>query len=248
MRGPRLVSTFAIWFAAGLLAALPSVAAENTESAIAPGTAITHRNWQNFKRYMPDSMQTLWRGDMFWHLSPDPSIVVGPSQSIPLPNFFKAATQPGTAGLKQRPEGGYVTENYRGGVPYPNPLSGDSAMTGQRIYWNMYYRYHPRAEGALCAFRTLDRYGDKSRIDAVGVYSQLAFNSDPGFAGDQSSPYYYNNLTQQIAPEAGKYTRTLILQPADSTAEWELYAFIPSLRRSLRLPSRHAVRLFSAPI
>ncbi|SRR5579875_1018985 len=234
MSSGKALIKFAVWFAVSFLAALPSIAAENSDSPIPPGTVINHQNWENYKQYMPDSMQTLWRGDTFWHLSPDASIVVGPTGSLPLPNFFQAATRPGTAELKKQPQGGYVTEGYKGGVPFPDPMKGDPSMTGERIYWDMYYRYHPRVEGAVCAFRTLDRYGNKSRIDAVGVYSQLAFNSDPDIA-PMSTPYYYNTLSEQIAPEAGKYTTTLILQPVDPTAEWELYAFIPTLRRSLRL-------------
>ncbi|MGH7905083.1 MAG: DUF1329 domain-containing protein [Candidatus Binataceae bacterium] len=239
----KLLMTIAIAVIAPVLiflAAPSSMAAEsNSESAVAPGTVINHQNWRNFRQYMPDSMQTLWQGNTFWHLPADATIVIGPTGPIPSPNFFRAATEKnqGTSSFKQLPDAGYITQNYRGGTPYPNPLKGNPAMAGERIYWDMYYRYHPRVEGAVCAFRSLDSYGNKSRLDIEDVYSQLSFVTDPGFppTDPNAGPYYYTTMAEQIAPEAGKYTTTLILEPTDPTAEWELYAFIPTLRRSLRL-------------
>ena len=61
--------------------------------------------------------------------------------------------------------------------------------------------------------------------------------SDPGFppTDPNAGPYYYVFYGQQTAPEAGKYFTTLSLLMDDPTSEPELYSFIPTLRRSLRL-------------
>src|SRR6202007_716788 len=47
--------------------------------------------------------------------------------------------------------------------------------------------------------------------------------------------YYFVKYDQQSAPEQGKYSTILDLTPADPTQLDELYEYVPTLRRSLRL-------------
>jgi hypothetical protein len=69
------------------------------------------------------------------------------------------------------------------------------------------------------------------------VLSQLAFLSDVGFPRTvaDAGGYYFVKYNQQIAPEQGKYSTILDMIPTDPTRLDELYEFVPTLRRSLRL-------------
>jgi Protein of unknown function (DUF1329) len=73
--------------------------------------------------------------------------------------------------------------------------------------------------------------------DDIIVYSELAHLSDVSFpvTVPDNGGYFYARYIEQIAPEQGKYTTTLDLSPLDPAKVDELYAYIPSLRRSLRL-------------
>ena len=69
------------------------------------------------------------------------------------------------------------------------------------------------------------------------VLSQLAYLSDVDFPRTiaDAGGYYFVKYDQQTAPEQGKYSTILDLMAADPTRLDELYEFVPTLRRSLRL-------------
>src|SRR5437588_7131243 len=69
------------------------------------------------------------------------------------------------------------------------------------------------------------------------VDSQIAYLSDREFPRTISdgAPYYFARFEEQLAPEQGKYSTVLDLIPADPTQFDELYEYVPTLRRSLRL-------------
>ncbi len=73
--------------------------------------------------------------------------------------------------------------------------------------------------------------------EVTAVNSQLAFMSDLGMprSASNSTPYYVAKFQEQIAPEQSKYSTLLDLIPTDPTRLDELYEYVPSLRRSLRL-------------
>jgi len=84
---------------------------------------------------------------------------------------------------------------------------------------------------------TLDSFGNMTQTsDVKTVYSQLAFLSDVGYPQTvaDSAGYYFVKYSEQIAPEQGKYSTILDLTPADPRLD-ELYEYIPTLRKSLRL-------------
>jgi hypothetical protein len=124
------------------------------------------------------------------------------------------------------------------GLPFPNPLQGDPALKGQRIFWNAYYRYQPRVQSAPAHTYTLDRYGNMTQSSEVrAVYSQLAYLSEQEFPQTipDGEPYYFARFEEQLAPEQGKYSAVLDLIPSDPTQLDELYEYVPTLRKSLRL-------------
>jgi hypothetical protein len=160
--------------------------------------------------------------------------------SIPLPKKYLEDSDRYSAQVKLTPTGGggYVPTGYVAGLPFPHPLQGDPALRGQRIFWDSYYRYQPRVQAAPNFSYSLDAFGNATQNSEVKtVLSQLAFLSDVDFPNlvPGSAGYYLVKYLEQVAPELGKYTTILDLAPADPTRLDELYEYIPTLRRSLRL-------------
>ena len=209
-------------------------------ATIPTGTKITADNWAQYKEFMSAGMIALFERTDFWHLPSDVVVEVGPTISIPLPKKYMADTKKYSSQVRlvSLPSGGYVPQGYVAGLPFPDPLKGDPALSGQRIFWNSYYRYQPRVQGAPNYSYTLDREGDMTQSSETrAVLSQLAFLSDIGFsrAVPDAGPYYSAKYSEQVAPEQAKYTIQLDLLPTDPTQLDELYEYVPSLRRSLRL-------------
>jgi hypothetical protein len=214
--------------------------AESSSGDVPPGTFVSQENWQQYSQYMSEGVKALFQGSHFWHLPSDLRIEVEPTVSIPLPHAYRedTARYARQVRLVPTPAGGYVPMGYVAGLPFPDPLDGDPALIGQRVFWDSYYRYQPRVQGALSIAYTLDSLGNETRSsDVLTVLSQLAFISDriyprttPDAGGYFAAKYY-----EQIAPEQGKYSVELDLASADPTKLDEEYEYIPTLRRSLRL-------------
>jgi hypothetical protein len=212
----------------------------STTNEIEPGTTINQQNWRRYRNFMSEGLAALFQGDHFWHLPADLSIQVGPTISIPLPRKYLEDTSrySSQVRLQKTAFGGYVPIGYVAGLPFPHPLEGDPSLRGQRIFWDSYYRYQPRVQAASTFTYTLDRFGNMTQNSEVKtVLSQLAYLSDVDFPRTiaDAGGYYFVKYDQQIAPEQGKYSTILDLIPADPTRLDELYEFVPTLRRSLRL-------------
>jgi hypothetical protein len=213
---------------------------ESSTARIRPGTAITNQNWQQYRQFMSDGLIALFAGTDFWRLPADLRIEVGPTISISLPKKYLEDTvrYSSTVRLLKTSGGGYVPTGYRAGLPFPNPLDGDPALIAERIFWDCYYRYQPRVQWAPTFTYSLDRLGNMTQSSEVKtVLSQLAFLSEVDFPATvpDSGGYYFARFYEQIAPEQGKYSTELDLAPADPEKLEEQYAYIPTLRRSLRL-------------
>ena len=205
-----------------------------------PGTVITVQNWRQYRQFMSEGLIALFEGTHFWHMPAGVQLEVGPTKSVPLPKKYLADTAQYSdrVNLISTPAGGYVPSGYIAGLPFPHPLEGNPALVGQRIFWDSYYRYQPRVQGAQTFTYTLDRFGNMTRTSEVKtVFSQLAFLSDIDFPQTvpDSKGYYFVKFSEQIAPEQGKYSAILDMAPIDPTELGELYEYVPTLRRSLRL-------------
>jgi hypothetical protein len=189
---------------------------------------------------MSNGLAALFEGKKFWRLPADLQIEVGPKTSIPLPRKYlqDTARYSNRVTLTRTSSGGYVPKGYVAGLPFPNPLEGDPALRGQRIFWDAYYRYQPRVQSAPGYTYTLDSYGNMTQSSEVrAVYSQLAYLSELEFPQTipDGEPYYFARFEEQLAPEQGKYSAVLDLIPSDPTQLDELYEYVPTLRKSLRL-------------
>ena len=211
-----------------------------TGASISPGTTITLQNWQTYRQFMSEGMVELFEGTQFWHLPRDLHIEVGPTVPIPLPRAYLADTAAYSNRVKlvRTASGGYVPIGYVAGLPFPHPLEGDPQLSGERIFWDAYYRYQPRVQSASGFSYTLDRFGNMTQTSEVrAVDSQLDYLSEPEYPHTiaDGAPYYFARFEEQLAPEQGKYATILDLTPSDPTRLDELYEYVPTLRRSLRL-------------
>lgn len=207
---------------------------------IPPGTKITQQNWRQYQQFMGDGMKAVFEGNNYWHMPKDLVIEVGPTVSVPLPKQYVQDSEKygSQTTLEKLPTGGFVPKDYVAGVPFPNPLKGDPAQVGQRVFWDAYYHYNPRVQYAENYSYTMDTYGNMSQTsEIIAVYSQLTHLSDPGFP--QTLPnnggFFFAKYSQQVTPEQGKYFAILDLIPNDPSKLDELYEYVPSLRRSLRV-------------
>jgi hypothetical protein len=202
-------------------------------ASIPPGTVITTQNWQRYRQFMPDGVQSLFEGRYFWKMPADVQIAVGPTVVNPPSRGYQAATETYASQVKLRelPSGGLTMDGYRGGTPFPNPADPHK---GWKILTNVVYRYIPHLvvirHGGGCS---IDRGGNVNCANGDIVYRQMSFNTDPGVPPTMPGfdNVYWTQWFIVTAPEQERYTASLTIAHTDPARSEELYAFIPSLRR-----------------
>jgi hypothetical protein len=223
------------------LADYKALADADSAQTVAPGTKITVENWQQYKQFLPFGLQWLYSGKYFFKLLPGPdyTIEVQASRSIPPPHQFALDTEKyaGQAKLKAMGDGRFGIEGYVSGLPFPSPTGGPDA--GMKILYNFYYHYQPHALYNLYEVWLMDRYNNRYVESSAEVFHRLMHVSDVGVPVDNpaASGYFMSVYDEVLSPEQSKYTAQLVLFPEDVTKVQEIYVFLPSLRRSLRLSS-----------
>jgi len=203
------------------------------------GTVISAANWRRYARFMPAGMQAIFAGDHFWRMPSDVQIEIGPTIPIALPQKFldDTASYAKQVRLAQAAEGGYVPVGYVAGIPFPQP-DKDPGLAPYEIFYDAYFHYAPRLQRQLSCNYVSDSYGNFTQ-SGIGdsVFSQLTHLSDSGFPQTvpQSNGHLLVKYYEQISPEQGKYTTSLDMSYADVTRIDELYMYLPSARRPLRM-------------
>ena len=219
------------------LVSTPGRLAEATE--VKEGTVITKENWQQYREYMPDGMQALFEGKYFWKVPEDVRIEVGPGVSRPgYPREYAADTEryASRVTLSKGEGGGSIIHNYVAGLPFPDPKEPD---LGAKIFYNNHYRYTAALLELKGEINFVDRFLNKSFLRTNSIYTKLAYLSEPGLpkilpnAGD----LHHSINHEVILPEQSRYTANLLTYYQGVTRVEDNYAFVPSLRRSLRLSS-----------
>jgi len=212
----------------------------SSAQTIPPGTKITLQNWKQYKNFMPLWLQASYSGDYHWHIGPGPefTITVGPTSNLPLPKKFLEDTEKyhNQVGVDKLSDGGYTIKGYTAGVPFPNPTEPLMAV---KVMYDAWLPWRPFVSRYYTWDRIVDRYGNVSPEDTDDTFFEMAYLSDEGYPTETPAgrDYFQAGHYFVAAPEQSKYTTELQLQPKDPTKLQELYAFLPSLRRSLRLSS-----------
>jgi hypothetical protein len=218
-----------------------SEASADSPSTIPPGTSITRSNWSQYKQFMPVGMQAMFGGGYRWQIDPIPeaAMVVGPTIPTVQPKQFLIDTEKyqNQTQLIKLPQGSYTVKGYMAGLPFPNPAEPDLAA---KAYFNAYYEYRPFVAFYDDPGWLVDSYHNETINDTEVTAFRLSHLSDPGYP---SSPpfgqgYIFSDRYFVRLPEQSKYTTELAMYRDDPSLPQELYVFLPSLRRSLRLSSR----------
>jgi hypothetical protein len=212
----------------------------DSPDTIPPGTRITLENWQRYQKFMPIGVQAMFSQRYPFKIGDGPEFAmeVGPTVSIPLAKRLKEDTEKyaGQTRLTKVESGGYTTEGYVAGVPFPKP-SGD--LFGQEVLYNAFFGFIPPIYRYTTMTSLIDRFENIFPQYTEVVYWRLSHISDPG---SPINPPYGNGYLQTtryfvLSPEQTRYTTQLAQQPDDPQKVQEIYVFLPSLRRSLRLSS-----------
>jgi hypothetical protein len=212
------------------------------QGTLAPGMVITRQNYQQYKSFFPYGIQTFWEGTGFWKMPDDVEIHVVPTEVLPLPKLYVAATEKYGNQTKLVPEsdGKLRLENYIAGSPFPNP---SGPLAAAEVAADVTYRMGsfivvaaPDA-GTVPALISKDRFGNASTIRNSAIYRQLAYNWQPGYpqVDPRANGAWYTEYLEIIEPEQSKYTAALTVLWQDNLKEDDDYIFVPALRRSLRL-------------
>jgi len=226
----------------GLLASAAVVLADCNAT---PGTVITKQNWMQYKDCFPEGIQGLWQGSLgFWKMPDDAEVHVGQPHQFTLPKPYQDATEKygGQTRLEKQPDGQYKLVNYIAGLPFPNPTEPDK---GTKIAADITYRFQPAFVGVFVDLGnngflySKDRFGNTSAQYADALYRQLAFGWEPEYprTDPRAAGSWYSEWLMVEWPEQSKYTAVLTLLWQDNLKDDDDYAFIPALRRSLRLSS-----------
>src|SRR5271167_2192218 len=203
------------------------------------GTQITTANWKEYEDYMSVAMRLLFRGDHFFKILPSQAVIVGPTIPVPLPKLFQAATEKygGTATIVPAPDigpGAVTIKGYQGGVPFPDPKEPD---LGTKIEYNSWFSYAPAVVHINADAYLVDRFHDRSPLIVDAVVGKASYVSDPGYPEFEAKlpGVYKYTYDEVVAPEEAKYSGVLDIWHQDPVKFTDLFAYVPALRRVLRL-------------
>jgi len=232
--------------AAGMLAGLAwGTSGVLADCTVVPGTVITGKNWETYKDCFSEGVQYFWKGAGFWKMPDDAEMHVGKPHAWTLPKAYTETNEKygGQARLVKQADGRYRLENYIAGFPFPTPSGPDKAA---EIAANVTYRFggysvagFPDAGAGSAAFYTKDRFGNWSPETVDYLYRQLAYNWEPSVPRTDPSANggWYSEWLMVETPEQSRYTAVLTTFWQDNLKDEDDYAFVPALRRSLRLSS-----------
>ncbi len=212
----------------------------NSSETIAPGTKINTANWQQYRNFMPISLQAFMSGNYFWKMGTGPEyyLEVAPTLPTPLPTKYLADTEKyaGQAQLVKLPSGSYNVKSYTAGIPFPSPNPNDPDIGGKLLY-DLYYTYIPSMYWSGYPVAFVDRFFNATGSVGMQLFFKLSHVSDAGqpITNAQANGIYLSIYDQQITPEQSKYLTAMAIFPDDPNRVPEQYVFLPSLRRSLRL-------------
>jgi hypothetical protein len=221
-------------------AAYHSLMDAQTDAKLAPGTVITTENWTKYRPFIAVGLQWLYSGQYHWAIpqNPDYFIHVGPTAAIPPPHQFAMDTEKysNQTRIVQDAGGGCNIDGYVAGLPFPHPSGPDA---GCKVLFNFYYHYTPQFFYSFTPSYSMDVHHNKYPEYTMDVLTRLAHISTAGaqLTDPRANGYFFTEYNEVVEPEQSKYTAEMTLKPIDPNRQQEVYVFLPSLRRSLRLSS-----------
>jgi len=214
-----------------------TLASADSNATVAPGTVITAQNWQKYKQFMPLGLQLLLGGKIPTFAPPaDFQMVVGPTQSYPLPKKFVADSEKYSSQVRLIPQsdGGTRLEGYVSGLPFPHP---GGPQIGAELLWDTYYNWQPHIGQIDTWSQAVDRHLSHNKTSVECVHFKQMHISTPGLPPNMpdADGVFLTENCEVFEPEESKYTTVLQLFYDDPARVQENYIFVPSLRRSLRL-------------
>jgi hypothetical protein len=222
------------------LNAYQALADADSSETVAVGTVITVKNWQKYRKFFGIGEQALYSGKYQFHIGdgPDYEVKVGPITHFKEPTQLSSDTEKYGSQTRLEPTAGgsYTIKNWVAGWPFPNPQEPQRAY---KVYFDGWGSYIPEIYFFKSGSPNGDRYYNHNSTYVDLANYRLTHRSDPGvpinFPDNQGLL-----LSQYIfvtAPEQSKYTTSLTMQYEDPNKLNEVYVFLPSLRRALRLSS-----------
>ncbi len=214
-----------------------TLAPADSKETIPPGTKITLQNWQKYRQFLPIGMRLMLEGRSVFKYPADLELDVGPTTPLPLPKKFREDSEKYNRQVKLVPtaDGGLLIKGYMAGAPFPDP-GGPNA--GMQLMYDNYYTYQPYL-GAIEIPRSIsvDRYMSETGNIVACVHFKRTHLSDPNMPVNlpNNDGLYLTENCEVLAPEQSRYVTSLQLFYDDPARVQETYAFIPALRRSLRL-------------
>jgi Protein of unknown function (DUF1329) len=191
-------------------------------------------------------MRSLLSQKYFWKIPPEAVLEVAPTVKIGLPRKFREDTEKYHNQVKLVRSGdGYSVSGYVAGIPFPD-IDANDPQAGVKLIYDNYYNYIPYRVFSEAGpkggngWTSVDRYGNKTWSYVYEIYYKFKHISDPGMglnAPDQQGDIFLSQNNVVWEPEQSKYTNDLLIFYDDPARDPEVYVFVPSLRRSLRLSS-----------
>ncbi len=213
------------------------VDAESSET-VPVGTHITIHNWQKYRNFFGIGEQALYSGRYQFHVGdgPDYEVVVGPTTKFKEPSVLIRDTEKYSSQVRLIPTaaGSYTLDGWVAGWPFPNPKEPQRAYKAYFDAWGawlpeIYYFHFGTPNG--------DRFYNHYVTAGDLVAYRLMHRSDPGIPVDfpGNSGFLASQYIEVFSPEQSKYTTQLTMFRDDPNRLNEIYVFLPSLRRALRL-------------
>ena len=198
-----------------------------------PGDVINSSNIEQYKDYFPIIMQGFIKDG--WGLVPPAVIHVKEKTNVDVPNTYREASQLNIGKITLNNDGSI--SGLVAGMPFPDPKEPNKAM---KIMWNHYYRW--RSDGYSYNdgyWYTSQRKGGPissalSQIDMLFYANRTAVDPKPILPNRQG---LYSALLLNSRTPPNKDMVTLSWRYVDQTKADDMWTYIPTLRRTLRLVS-----------
>ncbi|MFO7965906.1 MAG: DUF1329 domain-containing protein [Desulfobacterales bacterium] len=198
------------------------------------GDVIDAGNVGQFKNYLPYFMVRWVEGS--WGFESPIAITVKKPEDWPITSAFRKASEQNIGKVTLTSEG--LIEGYTGvGVPFPNPKEPDLAL---KIMWNKFYMDLPEDWSLPDSFLVFSKRKGGSVSVYNSIYDCLKFSGrtirPPLPELDNPNGLYWATILNSKTPPL-KDMATLTWRYKDPTKYDDMWTYVPTLRRTLRMMS-----------